>query len=72
MKRCQRKNAQNDNAIIDESMVLSFLEIGHMTDFADVIPGNHNANDQDVNDGNQETENLKSHKSLRFNNVGDV
>ena len=45
MKRCQRKNAQNDNAIIDESMVLSLLEICHMTDFADVIPGNHNAND---------------------------
>ncbi len=47
-------------------MVLPFLKISDMTDLANVIPGDHEAHDENVDDGKEEAKDFVGNKCLIF------
>ena len=53
-------------------MVLPFLKIGDMADFANVIPGNYNAHEENVDDSKEEAKDLVCDKCLIFNDGGNI
>ncbi len=58
VKRSERENTDDNNCIIDKSMIFFFFKIGKMTSLANIKPCNYNTDKQDVDQSNDETEDL--------------
>ncbi len=53
-------------------MILPFLKIGDMADFANVKPGDHEAHDENVDDGKEEAKDFVGNKCLIFDDSRDI